>query len=192
LLDVGCGTGQLVSRLAREHPRLRAVGCDFSSGMLRQAAARGATQSWVRGDACRLPFRSGAFDVVVSTEAFHWFPDQAAALQEFRRVLAPRGLLLLALVNPRCALASDAARLASRVAGEPFTWPTAAAMRAQLVAAGFRVVRQQPVFRLPGMLLFPPVLSVATPARARPGTVSDRPPRPRAAPPRRATGREAS
>jgi ubiquinone/menaquinone biosynthesis C-methylase UbiE len=192
VLDVGCGTGQLGARIVEALPATRVVGCDFSAGMLERAAqrfapgsrppphaARGESHahghvarrgahlpavSLVRGDALRLPFRTGAFDAVVSTEAFHWFPDQDAALREFFRVLAPGGSLLLALVAPPLALVSAVVHLGSRLVGEPLYWPTATAMRARVEAAGFRVETQRRIFRLPGFLLLP----VLTAAR-RPG-----------------------
>jgi ubiquinone/menaquinone biosynthesis C-methylase UbiE len=162
VLDLGCGTGQLAARLRRELPGARVVGCDFSRGMLEHGRARDGGTAWVQGDAGRLPFRRAAFDVVVSTEAFHWFPDQPAALAEIRRVLRPGGRLVLALVNPRFALTGRLMRLASGAIGEPFYWPTAAEMRGRVRAAGFGAVRQARLFRLPGALLFPPVLTVAT------------------------------
>jgi ubiquinone/menaquinone biosynthesis C-methylase UbiE len=167
VLDVGCGTGILAARLRRELPGARVVGCDFSRGMLGHARARTRRTAWVCGDACRLPFRAGSFDAVVSTEAFHWFPDQRAALAEFRRLLRPGGLLLLALVNPRLAVTGRFLALASRVLGEPFVWRTRSEMRRMIAAAGFRVESQHTLFRVPAGLLFPPVLTVAirTPAR---------------------------
>jgi ubiquinone/menaquinone biosynthesis C-methylase UbiE len=161
VLDVGCGTGLLAARLRRELPGSCVTGCDFSRGMLAQARAHDPAGAWVQGDAGRLPFRSGAFDAVVSTEAFHWFPDQRAALREFRRVLHPHGRIMLVLVNPRFAAAGRLAERASAAMGEPFSWPTAGAMRRQIVAEGFVILRQQWLFRLPGALLFPPVLTVA-------------------------------
>jgi len=166
VLDVGCGTGQLAARIRRDLPGTRVVGCDFSNGMLRQARARERGAWWVQGDAGHLSFRSGTFDAVASTEAFHWFPDQRSALAEFRRVLRPGGRLLLALVNPRFALTGRVMHLASRAVGEPFYWPTASEMRRQVRAAGFHVEQQVRLFRLPGALLLPPVLTVAT-ARER-------------------------
>lgn len=162
VLDLGCGTGQLAARIHRERPGTRVVGCDFSPGMLAQAWARSRDPWWVRGDAGRLPFVDGVFDAVVSTEAFHWFPDQSGALAEMRRVLRPGGRLLLALVNPRFALTGRALYAASRVVGEPFYWPTADEMRRRVRRAGFHVDRQVRLFRLPGALFFPPVLTVAT------------------------------
>jgi ubiquinone/menaquinone biosynthesis C-methylase UbiE len=161
VLDVGCGTGQLVSRLRTALPLARVAGCDFSIGMLRQATARWHDGRWVQCDAQRLPFRSASFDAIVSTEAFHWFPDQAAALREFLRVLRGGGLALIALVNSPSALLGEAVHMASRLVGAPFYWPSATEMRELVEGAGFRDVRQQRVFRVPGGLLLPPVLTRA-------------------------------
>ncbi|MBI3786008.1 MAG: methyltransferase domain-containing protein [Deltaproteobacteria bacterium] len=166
VLDIGCGTGRLAARLSRELPQTQIVGCDFSAGMLSQAHAHQTRASWVRGDATRLPLRSAAVDVVVSSEAFHWFPDQPAALAELFRVLQPGGLLLLALVNTPSALLSNVMHAGSRLAGQPFYWPTVGEMRQRVEAAGFRVRRQQRIFRLPGFLL-PPVLTHAVRPVAR-------------------------
>jgi SAM-dependent methyltransferase len=162
VLDVGCGTGLLAARMRCELRGTQAIGCDFSVGMLRRARARDAGIPWVQGDAGRLPFRDGAFEVVVSTEAFHWFPDPVGALREMRRVLRPRGHLLLGLVNPRFALTGWAVGLAARWLGEPFRWPTRRELRAELRTAGFRVDTQTRVLRFPGLVLLPAVLTTAT------------------------------
>jgi ubiquinone/menaquinone biosynthesis C-methylase UbiE len=161
ILDVGCGTGLLAARLGRELPRSVVVGCDFSRGMLRRAA-RHRRLRCVQGDALRLPLRDQSFDALVCTEAFHWFPDPEAALGEFRRVLAPRGRLLLALVNPPFAVLGAAARAGSRLLGEPLRWPTRARLRAQVEAAGFRVEAQTRVLRLVAPLAFPTFLTAAS------------------------------
>jgi ubiquinone/menaquinone biosynthesis C-methylase UbiE len=158
VLDIGCGTGLLTQRVAAL-PSTRVVGCDFSRGMLTRAAAR-SPGHWVQADATRLPFDGAAFDAIVSTEAFHWFPDQAAALRELFRVVRPGGRLLVALVNTPAAAVSIAFHLGARALGEPFYWPTVGQMRAMVEAAGFRIESQQRVFRLPGFLL-PPVLTCA-------------------------------
>jgi SAM-dependent methyltransferase len=161
ILDVGCGTGQLAARLRRELPETTVVGCDFSRGMLAHARARGRAALWVQADAQRLPFAAGRFDALVSTEAFHWFPDQEAALGEFHRVLAPGGRLLVALVNPPLEWLSEASRVGSSLVGEPFRWPTRGAMRRMVEGAGFRVEAQRRIFRLPAPFSFPTVLTEA-------------------------------
>jgi ubiquinone/menaquinone biosynthesis C-methylase UbiE len=164
-LDVGCGTGLLTARMQRELTLSRAVGCDFSRGMLRQAGRKSPGLPWIQGDAMRLPFRDESFGAVVSTEAFHWFPDQDAALSEFFRVLAPKGRLLVALVNPSAEWLSGLTRRGSRLLGEPLSWPTRTRLRRMVESAGFRVDDQRAVFRLPAPLLLPCVLTMAT----RPG-----------------------
>jgi len=145
VLDVGCGTGRLSARIGHELPGATVVGCDFSRGMLEHAARRTRGAGWVQGNALRLPFRDASFDAVVSTEAFHWFPDQAAALAEFFRVLEPKGRLLVSLINPPAELLSRLARSGSRWLGEPMFWPTRSRMRRQVEGAGFRVAAQQRV-----------------------------------------------
>lgn len=165
VLDVGCGTGLLTGRIRSELQRPRTVGCDFSAGMLRHAARHHPGLALVRGDAMALPFRDGSFDAVVSTEAFHWFPDQEAALREFFRILAPKGRMLIALVNPPAEWLSRASRLGSWLLGEPLFWPTRGRLRRNAEAAGFRIDDQRMIFRLPAPLILPCVLTVAS----RPG-----------------------
>jgi ubiquinone/menaquinone biosynthesis C-methylase UbiE len=169
ILDVGCGTGQLAARIVRELPECDVTGCDFSRGMLEHASARNVRVRWVQGDAGRLPFRSGAFDAIVSTEAFHWFPDQDRALAEFHRVLAPGGRVMVALVNAPSSLVAHALHAGSLLLGEPFYWPTSLEMRQRLEHAGFGVLGQERIFRLPGGLLFPPVLTVGVRPQADAG-----------------------
>ena len=159
IIDVGCGTGILTARLWTELDAHVVAGCDFSYGMLEQAADRSRAIGWMQGDALRLPVRDGAADAVVCTEAFHWFPDHDAALREFLRVLAPGGRLLVALVNVRARATSRVAAASSQVIGTPAYWPTRDEMRAQVEAAGFDVRDQRRVVRVAGLLI-PTVLTV--------------------------------
>ena len=159
ILDVGCGTGDLAARLRRELTTELVAGCDFSAGMLDQAHDRTRAVRWLQGDATRLPVGDGAFDAVVSTEAFHWFPDPDAALREFNRVLGGGGRVLVALVNVRVPATSRLAHAGSKALGQPAQWPTRAEMADRVRAAGFTVERQRRILRLGGLLL-PTVLTV--------------------------------
>jgi ubiquinone/menaquinone biosynthesis C-methylase UbiE len=161
ILDVGCGTGLLTARIQRQMPQAWVVGCDFSDGMLRHAAAHTRAVAWTRGDAQRLPFRNESFDAIVSTEAFHWFPDQARALAEFHRVLASKGRVHVALINTPFAAASEILRIGSRLLGEPFYWPTRQRMRHMTEAAGLRVEAQRRIYRIPAGLALPPFVTTA-------------------------------
>lgn len=98
VLDLGCGPGDGCARIASTGAT--AIGLDYSQGMLKAARGEAALNGrLVRGDAGRLPFIDGAFDVVVCTNSFHHYPAHFAALKEMRRVLKPGGVL--ALADPR-------------------------------------------------------------------------------------------
>ena len=94
VLDAGCGTGYLAAGLRRARPDVLVVGSDLSAGMLGNARAAGA-DPLVQADATRLPFGDGAFDLVVARGVLHHLPDVAAALREWRRVLAAGGAVVL-------------------------------------------------------------------------------------------------
>jgi ubiquinone/menaquinone biosynthesis C-methylase UbiE len=99
LLDMGCGTGQLLHRASRHFPEATLTGVDASKDMVRVAQAAvplGAPVSFVEAFAERLPFDDGAFDLVTTTMSFHHWADQPAALREVRRVMAPGAAFLLA------------------------------------------------------------------------------------------------
>jgi ubiquinone/menaquinone biosynthesis C-methylase UbiE len=99
ILDVGCGTGYLLGRLAARAPRAGMLaGIDAAPAMVgvaRDAAADGRL-CFVVGTAERLPWPAATFDLVVSTTSFDHWADQRAGLAECARVLAPGGCLVLA------------------------------------------------------------------------------------------------
>jgi ubiquinone/menaquinone biosynthesis C-methylase UbiE len=159
ILDVGCGTGILTERLASELDAELVCGCDFSIGMLEQAATRGCGP-WVLADAQCLPLARGSVDVVVSTESFHWFPDPDVALAEIRRVLAANGRLIVGEVNMPTRLMSRAANVITARLGQSAHWTTRAGMQRRVERAGFRDVRQHRIARVGGIAL-PTVLTVA-------------------------------
>jgi ubiquinone/menaquinone biosynthesis C-methylase UbiE len=100
VLDVGCGTGNLLSLLAESAARVDAcTGIDPAPAMLRVAREK-LRASTIRGalvaaTAEALPFAPGAFDTAVSASNLHDWEDPSAGLAEIRRVLRPGGELLL-------------------------------------------------------------------------------------------------
>lgn len=89
VLDVGCGNGSYLRLLGSRG--VSVVGCDLSIGMLEAA-------NWpilVNSDAQSLPFRTGAFDVVLAAHMLYHVPDQHAAVAEMKRVLKPYGLCVV-------------------------------------------------------------------------------------------------
>jgi ubiquinone/menaquinone biosynthesis C-methylase UbiE len=101
LLDVACGAGKLVRAVA---PRVeRAVGVDLSPGMIEEARRRtddegsdGADRiEFFVGPSDRLPFGDAEFTALVTTTAFHHFPDPEASVREMTRVVAPGGRIVI-------------------------------------------------------------------------------------------------
>ena len=96
ILDVGCGTGQLLKALSDAVPDARLAGADPSPEMLEVARKRlGETVPLKQSHAESLPFSNETFDVVVSTNAFHYFRNPLGALEEMARVLPPNGRIVL-------------------------------------------------------------------------------------------------
>ncbi len=58
----------------------------------------------VRGKACRTPFVSNSFDLVLCVDALHHFENKAGSLKEMVRVLKPEGEILILELDPRSPL----------------------------------------------------------------------------------------
>ena len=96
VLDVGCGTGVLLERLAGTHPAGLLVGIEPVEAMRDRARSRlppetELREAWTEA----LPYSDSEFDVVVSCNMFHYVRQPAQALTEMRRVLRPNGRLVL-------------------------------------------------------------------------------------------------
>lgn len=101
-LDVGCGTGYVTRALARRYRRARVIGLDSAHAMAARARRASGWFSRARyavGDAQRLPFGAGAFDLLASNFMLAWC-DPAAVFAECLRVLRPEGLLVFTSVGP--------------------------------------------------------------------------------------------
>jgi len=99
ILDVGCGTGYLLGRLAARAPQAEVLaGIDAAPAMIRVATGAAADDRlhFAVGTAERLPWPAASFDLVVSTTSFDHWADQQAGLAQCARVLAPGGSLVLA------------------------------------------------------------------------------------------------
>jgi ubiquinone/menaquinone biosynthesis C-methylase UbiE len=90
VLEVGCGTGR---NLPLYPPRGRLVGVDPHPQNVARARRRAPSRPLVQARAEALPFRDGAFEVVVSSLVLCSVDDPSRALAEIRRVLAPGGEL---------------------------------------------------------------------------------------------------
>jgi len=94
VLDLGCGTGELATGLARAGASV--VGVDTSARMLAAAGARAPSGvTFVRASAFRLPFADGSFDAAASAFVLRNLDDLPGAFAELARVVRPGGRLAL-------------------------------------------------------------------------------------------------
>jgi ubiquinone/menaquinone biosynthesis C-methylase UbiE len=96
VLEVGCGTGLILEKLARL--ARRAEGVDLSPGMLALARQRGLSVR--EASATELPYPDASFDVAVSFKVLAHVPDIERALSEMARVCRPGGHVIAELYNP--------------------------------------------------------------------------------------------
>lgn len=108
VLDIGCGTGKLLDRLACHYPDLQGTGIDFSAAMIREAERHNSCPSrltYQHGNAESLPFANEQFDAVFSTISFLHYVHPERVLSEVQRVLRPHGAFYLVDLTVRWATA---------------------------------------------------------------------------------------
>jgi SAM-dependent methyltransferase len=103
VLDVACGPGIVACAAAAQAGHV--TGIDLTPAMIEQARARQQRErlvnmDWRVGDATRLPFADGSFDVALTRYSFHHLPQPIAALREMQRVVAPGGRVVVIDATP--------------------------------------------------------------------------------------------
>lgn len=90
ILDIGCGTGAMSTRLSRWGD---VISADFSPVALSYSRKR-RLNKLCAADAMHLPFKDASFDLIVSLDILEHLPDDHAAMKELYRVLKPGGRLI--------------------------------------------------------------------------------------------------
>lgn len=113
VLDVGCGRGGLLETLQSYFGPRRLVGLDLCWNAVASASrAGGGTAVFVQGDAQRLPFGSGSFDVITNLESSHTYLDVHCFYDEVARVLTAGGNFLYSDAIPQSDVRNRLAALA--------------------------------------------------------------------------------
>ena len=101
VLDVGCGGGRTVAKLAAIAPQGKVYGVDYSAesvAMARKVNRRAIETGRVEireGSVSQLPFSDGMFDVVTAVETHFWWPDLPNDMREVFRVVKPGGTVVV-------------------------------------------------------------------------------------------------
>jgi ubiquinone/menaquinone biosynthesis C-methylase UbiE len=148
LLDMGCGTGQLLQEIAGafpQHGRLELKGIDASPGMIEVARTKDYGRPVV------LEVRSideadepaGSFDLIACTHSLHYYPDPLVALGKLSRWLRPGGhcILVQAFTNTRY---DRVALVIVRLLGGRCVYYSIPTMLGHLADHGFEVVSVEP------------------------------------------------
>ena len=108
LVDLGCGPGRAAATMQKRWPKATVLALDLALPMLREtrASSKRGLNPFARrpqpvcADARRLPLAENSVDVLFSNLCLQWIEDLDAVFAGFRRVLRPRGMLLLSTFGP--------------------------------------------------------------------------------------------
>jgi ubiquinone/menaquinone biosynthesis C-methylase UbiE len=101
IVDVGCGSGNLLIKLAKKFPKHEIIGVDLSDEMLEAAKKRIEKKGnpseikCTHGSANDLPFDENSVDYIISSLSLHHWVNPLVALQEMYRVLKNNGYLVI-------------------------------------------------------------------------------------------------
>lgn len=101
VLDIGCGGGRTIQKLANIATEGRVYGVDYASGSI--AVSRSKNASLIKsgrveiheGSVSQLPFPDSMFDLALAVETQYYWPDLVNDMKEVRRVLKPGGRLVV-------------------------------------------------------------------------------------------------
>ena len=101
ILDVGCGGGKTIEKLAALAPEGEVYGIDYAPGSVAASHARNARfiqtgrVEIIQASVSQLSFPDNKFDLVTAVETQYYWPDPMKDMQEPLRVLKPGGTLLV-------------------------------------------------------------------------------------------------
>jgi len=98
IVDAGAGTGRAIPDLSSRYPGSRILAVDFAEQMMQSVSATGAQA--VCADLATLPLADSSVELVFSNLALPWVSALEPVLDEFYRVLKPRGLLSFSSFGP--------------------------------------------------------------------------------------------
>lgn len=95
LLDVGCGTGNILLNLNRNE-NIKLYGLDISEKMIETAENKLNGRAELKvGDAEFMPWQDNSFEVIICNASFHHYPNPEKVLLEMKRLLKEKGKLII-------------------------------------------------------------------------------------------------
>ena len=95
ILDIGCGTGNCLNKVAKLNNQLQLFGLDNSLEMIKIARNKFKKITFSSGNAEDLPFEDNLFNLIITTDAFYYFKKKERVISECSRVLKGNGYLFI-------------------------------------------------------------------------------------------------
>ena len=146
ILDIGCGGGRTLSKLAASATQGKVYGIDHSAESV--AASKRTNARWINtgrvevrhGSVSQLPFPDSMFDLVTAVETHFWWPNLPGDMSEILRVLKPGGKLII-IAEVYKGANTTVARLAEKYASRTgMTLLSVDELRELLAATGYCAV----------------------------------------------------
>lgn len=100
-LDIGCGGGRTVNRLAHIYEHAKIIGMDYSMDCVKwsreynEELIKLGRVEIINGDANKIPFEDNKFNLITAIETVYFWPDLFSSFKEVRRTLNEGGKFLL-------------------------------------------------------------------------------------------------
>ncbi|KRU24530.1 SAM-dependent methlyltransferase [Clostridium sporogenes] len=101
VLDIGCGGGRTVNRLAHGVPKGKVFGMDYSldcvnfSKKYNKDLIENGKVEIIHGSVDKMPFEDDKFDIISAVETTYFWPNLLDSFKEVRRVLKPSGKFII-------------------------------------------------------------------------------------------------
>lgn len=152
LLDAGCGTGWFSAEAVKRGARVTSL--DLGEKLLEQVAKK-CTSKRVVGSVLALPFKDNSFDILISSEVIEHTTDPVKAIQEFYRVLKPKGTLVVSTPN---SFWYFALRIATWLHIRPYlgyeNWQSYKELRTNLLSSKFKIKKMYGIHAFPFVVPF--------------------------------------
>ncbi len=145
ILDVGCGGGRTIEKLAALASEGTIYGVDYAKGSV--AASRGRNARLIQAgrveieqaSVSRLPFPDDRFDIVTAVETQYYWPNPVTDIQEILRVLKPAGTLVVIAESYRTSKSDTLQRPVMKLL--KFTRLSVSEQRELFSAAGYKDIQ---------------------------------------------------
>ena len=103
LFECGCGSGELLHRIAKTHPDMQLFGIDLGRKSLlsaKEGPLKNYDSFFIEGDVNSLPVRSNSYDRILASSVLWYLPEPEQAIAEMIRILKPGGQFVFDVRNP--------------------------------------------------------------------------------------------